>query len=65
MRTRETDGDEKKAAEEKRTTDEHGWTRLGGGVGEGRRSGERERPRRRFGIRASEGSSVFKLLFPG
>ena len=64
MKTREADVDEKKAADEKQATDNHGWTRMGSG-GEDRVSGEGERPRRRFPIRASEGSSVFRLLFPG
>jgi hypothetical protein len=65
MKTREADLDEKKAVDEKQATDGHGWTQMGSGGGEDQRSGERERPRRRFGIRASEGSSVFRLLFPG
>jgi len=65
MKTREADVDERKAAEEKQATNEQGWTRMGSGVGEDHVSGEKERSRRRFPIRASEGSSVFKLLFPG
>ena len=65
MKTREADVDEKKAVEEKRTTDEPGWTRMENGVGGHPISVESARPRKRFPIRASEGSSVFKLLFPG
>jgi hypothetical protein len=65
MKTREADKDEKAAVEERPATDRHGWTQMGSGLGEHSFSGERDRPRRRFPLRASEGSSVFKLLFPG
>ena len=64
MKTREAAKDEKMAVEEKQATDGHGSTQMNSTVGEHPISVERARPRRRFLLRASEGSSVFKLLFP-
>ena len=65
MKTRKPVMDQATAVEEKQTTEEQRWTRAESGAGRDAHSGEPARPRKPFPIRASEGSSVFRLLFPG
>ena len=65
MKTRELNKDGKMEIKEKRSTDERRWTRMQGAIGEPPPSRDKGEPRKLFGIRASQGSSVFKLLFPG
>jgi hypothetical protein len=64
MKTRENLKDEHTAVEGKQATDGHRWTQMESAGGEDRQSVDRAQPRNPFRIRASEGSSVFNLLFP-
>jgi hypothetical protein len=63
-KTRKPDQDDKTAVEQKQATDEHRWTQMKSAPGGDHHSGDSAHPRKLFPIRASEGSSVFNLLFP-
>jgi hypothetical protein len=65
MKTGKLQKDDKMAIEEKRATDGHRWPQMEGAEGGHPPAVDSAPPRRRFTLRASEGSSVFKLLFPG
>lgn len=65
MKTRKLVMDQATAVEEKQTTEEPSAARIESAAGGDPHSGEPARPRKHFPIRASEGSSVFRLLFPG
>jgi len=64
MKTHELHQDEKTELEETRTTEEHRWTQMERTAGARHESSDGAPARKRFPIRASEGSSIFKLLFP-
>jgi hypothetical protein len=65
MKTRVAHKDERTAIEEKKATEEHRRTQMESAAGGRPISEESAKPRKLFGMRVSQGSSVFKLLFPG
>jgi hypothetical protein len=64
MKTREQQMDKRTEAEGKQATDGHRWTQIKSAEGGDRHSDDSALSRKPFRIRASEGSSVFNLLFP-